>query len=163
MNRPPRRNRMHFPAVAGSVLDSLTRTMGVHERLQPYRAWKVWAEVVGPQTAQHAQPYRLRAGILEVKVDHPVWMQQLQLLKPRILERLNRAIAPAVLADILLRHGQPELPVPLQLPTEEKAPPLTAEEKGVLDRLLPPDDDDLHNAWRKLLALHLQRKKPGQP
>lgn len=163
MSRPPRRNRMHYPAAAGSVLDSLTRTMGVHERLQPYRAWKVWAEVVGPQTAQHAQPYRLRAGILEVRVDHPVWMQQLQLLKPRILERLNRAIAPAVLADILLRHGQPERPVPLPHPVEEKTLPLTAEEKGVLDRLLPPDGDDLHNAWRKLLALHLQSRNSDQP
>lgn len=153
-----RRNRMRHPAAAGSVLDSLTRKMGVQERLEPYRAWKVWAEVVGPQTAQHAQPFRLRAGVLEVRVDHPVWMQQLQLLKPRILERLNRAIAPGVLEDIHWRHGQPEIPVTLT-PSEEKAAlPLTAEEKEKIDRLLPPDEDDLHAAWRKLLAHHLRSK-----
>lgn len=163
MTRPQRRHRMQNPAAAGSVLDSLTRKMGVHERLEPYRAWKVWAEVVGPQTAQHAQPFRLRAGVLEVRVDHPVWMQQLQLLKPRILERLNRAIAPGVLADIHLRHGQPELPVSRVPPAEEKRVPLTAEEMEELNRFLPPDDDDLHNAWRKLLAHHLQNKKPSQP
>lgn len=159
MNRPQRRNRMHFPAAAGSVLDSLTRTMGVHERLEPYRAWKVWAEVVGPQTAQHAHPFRLRAGILEVRVDHPVWMQQLQLLKPRILERLNSAIAPAVLSDIHLRHGQPDIPAPIPVPPERKSVPLTPEEQAELDRILPPDDDDLHGAWRKLLGHHLQNQK----
>lgn len=156
MSRPLRRNRMFHPEAAGAVLDSLTRKMGVQERLEPYRAWKVWAEVVGPQTAQHAQPFRLRDGILEVRVDHPVWMQQLQLLKPRILERLNRAIAPSLLQDILLRHGQPEIPAPL-VPREEKPSlPLTAAEEENLDRFLPPDEDDLHLAWRKLLGHHLQ-------
>lgn len=163
MSPPPRRNRLFHPAAAGAVLDALTRKMGVHERLEPYRAWKVWAEVVGPQTAQHAQPFRLRAGVLEVRVDHPVWMQQLQLLKPRILERLNKAIAPGVLADIHLRHGQPEIPVPATPPEEKKSLPLTAAEQEELDRLLPPDDDDLHRAWRQLLAQHLQSKKPSRP
>ena len=163
MSPSPRRNRMFHPAPAGAVLDALTRKMGVHERLEPYRAWKVWAEVVGPQTAQHAQPFRLRAGVLEVRVDHPVWMQQLQLLKPRILERLNRAIAPGVLADIHLRHGQPEIPAPLTPPEEKQSLPLTAEEQEELDRLLPPDEDDLHSAWRKLLAHHLQSKNPSRP
>jgi len=163
MTRPQRRHRMQFPAAAGSVLDSLTKTMGVRERLEPYRAWKVWVEVVGPQTAQHAQPFRLRAGVLEVRVDHPVWMQQLQLLKPRILERLNQAIAPGVLEDIHLRHGQPEIPVPVT-PTEViPSRPLTPVEEEELNRLIPPDDDDLHSAWRKLLAFHLQSKKPSLP
>ena len=163
MSPPPRRNRMFHPAAAGAVLDSLTRKMGVHERLEPYRAWKVWAEVVGPQTAQHAQPFRLRAGVLEVRVDHPVWMQQLQLLKPRILERLNRAIAPGVLEDIHLRHGQPEIPVPVTPSEEKQSLPLTTDEQEELDRLLPPDEDDLHSAWRKLLAHHLQSKNPSRP
>lgn len=158
MSPPQRRNRMLHPAPAGSVLDALTRTMGVRDRLEPYRVWKVWAEVVGPQTAQHAQPFRLRGGVLEVLVDHPVWMQQLQLLKPRILERLNRAIAPALLEDIHLRHGRPEVPVPVPPPEEKLSLPLTAQEEERMDQLLPPDEDELHRAWRKLLAHHLQKR-----
>lgn len=162
MNSPRRRNRMPFPAVAGAVIDSLTRKMGVHDRLEPYRVWKVWGEVVGSQTAQHAQPFRLRAGILEVLVDHPVWMQQLQLLKPRILDRLNCAIAPGVLEDIHLRHGQPEIPVALSAPEEKQPLPLTEAEREELNRLLPPDGDDLHSAWRKLLAYHLQSRSSSR-
>jgi predicted nucleic acid-binding Zn ribbon protein len=154
---------MFHPAKAGAVLDALTRNMGVRERLEPYRAWKVWAEVVGPQTAQHAQPFRLRGGVLEVRVDHPVWMQQLQLLKPRILERLNLAIAPGVLEDIHLRHGQPEIPA-VVTPSEEIASrALTPAEEEELNRLLPPDEDELHNAWRKLLVHYLQSKSSSGP
>ena len=158
MSPTQRRNRMLHPAAAGSVLDTLTRKMGVHDRLEPYRAWKVWGDVVGPQTAQHAQPFRLRAGVLEVRVDHPVWMQQLQLLKPRILERLNCAIAPGMLEDIVLRHGQPEIPASLPPSEEKQSHPLTAEEEEKIDRILPPDEDDLHRAWRNLLAHHVQAK-----
>lgn len=158
MSPPARRNRMFHPAKAAAVLDALTRNMGVRERLEPYRAWKVWAEVVGPQTAQHAQPFRLRGGVLEVRVDHPVWMQQLQLLKPRILERLNLAIAPGVLEDIHLRHGQPEIPAAVTPPEEIASRALTPAEEEELNRLLPPDEDELHNAWRKLLVHYLQSK-----
>lgn len=159
MNSPQRRHRMKYPAVAGSVLDSLTRTMGIHDRLGSYRVWQVWAEVVGPQTAQHAQPLRLRQGVLEVRVDHPVWMQQLQLLKPRILEQLNRAIAPSVLDDIHLRHGKPEIPRPADRPEVEQTEPLTIEEKREVDRILPSDEDDLHRAWRNLLVHYIQNKR----
>lgn len=158
MTAPKRRNRMLRPATAGSVLSGLTRQMGVQERLEQYRVWRVWAEVVGPQTALHAQPQRLRGNVLEVLVDHPVWMQQLQLLKPQILDRLNRAIAPAVLSDLLWRHGRPE-PLPSDLsPVAPEPSPLSPQEERQVDRILPPDDDDLHQAWRRLLARHVKSK-----
>lgn len=160
MSTPPQRLRLKRPATAGGVLDSLTRKMGLQDRLEPYRVWKVWGEVVGPQTAQHAQPFRLRGKILEVRVDHPVWMQQLQLLKPRILEQLNGAIAPGILEDILWRHGQPEIPAPTPAPEVVESPPLSAKAQEKLDQLLPPDEDDLHLAWRQLLELHLRAKRP---
>lgn len=158
MTPPSRRNRMNFPAAAGSVLDSLTRKMGVHDRLESYRVWQVWSEVVGPQTAQHAQPFRLRAGVLEVRVDHPVWMQQLQLLKPKILERLNIAIAPTLLTEIHLQHGRSTNVSPLFNVVETESPPLTPEEEEKIDQILPPDEDELHSAWRKLLVHHVKAK-----
>lgn len=149
---------MLYPAVAGAVLDSLTEKMGVRDRLETYRVWSVWDEVVGPQTAQHAQPFRLRGGVLEVRVDHPVWMQQLQLLKPRILERLNHAITPGVLSDIILRHGKPEIIPPIIREPDIPTAPLSPEEESRINKILPPDNDDLHHAWRTLLTQHFQAR-----
>lgn len=162
MSPPKRRNRMPRPAAAGEVLGGVTRQMGVQERLEQYRVWAVWDEVVGPQTALHARPLRLRGGVLEVRVDHPVWMQQLQLLKPRLLERLNRAIAPAVLDDIHLRHGRHETLPPLPPVIENEPLPLTPEEEQQIDRIVPADDDDLHQAWRRLLAQHVKAGRPPE-
>jgi hypothetical protein len=56
-----------------------------------------------------------------------------------------------------------EIPVPVTPPEEKKSLPLTAAEQEELDRLLPPDEDDLHGAWRQLLAHHLQSKKTPRP
>lgn len=153
-------NRRH-PTRVGDVLDGLTRRIGVKEKLEQYRVWSLWDEVVGPQTAAHAQPLRLRDSVLEVRVDHPVWMQQLQLLKPRILQRLNQALAPVAIADIHWRQGQPQgktSPIPAAEPPLPPLRPLTAAEEEWLDRVLPPGDDEIHRAWRRLLTLHLQRR-----
>ncbi len=91
----------------GSVLDSLLEQRGMEEKLRRYRAWQLWDRVVGPQIAARARPCKLRDRVLEIRVDHPVWMQQLQLMKPRILQRLNNALGENLIHDIYLRHGRP--------------------------------------------------------
>ena len=67
----------------------LLASLGLEERLQQYRALLLWDEVVGPQIAARTRPEKIRDGVLEVCVDQPTWMQQLQLLKPQILAKLN--------------------------------------------------------------------------
>ena len=63
----------------GSLIEKILASKGLDKKLHQYRAWSVWDEVVGPQIAQHAQPLRIRESVLEVRVENPTWMQQLQL------------------------------------------------------------------------------------
>ncbi len=105
MNRP-RRPRMQRAAKAGDLLDSLLQGWGLDERLHQYRAVLLWDDVVGPQIAARTRPERIRDGVLEVCVDQPVWMQQLQLLKPQLLAKLNRQLGDAPLRDIFLKRGK---------------------------------------------------------
>lgn len=93
-------------AKAGDLLDSLLQGWGLNERLQQYRAVLIWDEVVGPQISARTRPERIRDGILEVCVDQPVWMQQLQLLKPQLLARLNTQLGDSPLRDIFLKRGK---------------------------------------------------------
>jgi hypothetical protein len=125
--RPP----MRRAAGLGVILQDWLQQRGVAERLQDYRAWQLWNEVVGPQIAARAQPSRIRNGVLEIKVDQPVWMQQLQLMKPQLLARLNDRLGAPVFHDLYLRRGQPAPPVrpparhlpppPLPLPAATEA------------------------------------------
>jgi len=96
---------MRRAARAGDLLNSLLAGWGLDERLSQYRAMLIWDEVVGPQIAAHARPLRIRDDILEVGVDQPTWMQQLQLLKPQILAKLNARLGGACLREIFLKRG----------------------------------------------------------
>jgi hypothetical protein len=100
--RPP----LAKPLSASVLLETLLREQGLTDKLHAYQAWQVWDEVVGAQIAARAQPIRLREGVLEIRVDHPVWMQQLQLLKPRLLARLNDRLGAGTIRDLFLRQGR---------------------------------------------------------
>jgi len=87
-----------------SLLKQILGQPGFGEQITRHQAWLVWDQLVGEQIAARARPLKLRKGVLEVQVDHPVWMQQLQMLKPKILEKINAKIPNAGITDIYLRQ-----------------------------------------------------------
>jgi len=134
-----RRPRLRTAARAGDLLDALLAGWGLDTRLQQYRALVVWDEVVGPQIAARTRPEKIRDGVLEVCVDQPTWMQQLQLLKPQILAKLNARLGDAPLREIYLKRGKVTAPTAA---AQASAPPLwrsatlTGDELGDLRQLL---------------------------
>ncbi len=117
--KPTRRPKMKQAARAGDLVEQLLKGFGLDERLQQYRALIIWEEVVGPQIAARTRPVRIREGILEVNVDQPTWMQQLQLMKPKILTRLNAELGDAAIKDLFLKRGK----VNVRVAKQEKTPP----------------------------------------
>jgi predicted nucleic acid-binding Zn ribbon protein len=97
---------MRSAARAGDLLAALLTGWGLDTRLLQYRALVIWDEVVGPQISARARPEKIRDGVLEVCVDQPTWMQQLQLLKPQILAKLNARLGDAPLSEIFLKRGK---------------------------------------------------------
>lgn len=102
----PRRPRLRTAARAGDLVDTLLAGWGLNERLHQYKALLIWDEVVGPQIAARTRPEKLRDGVLEVCVDQPTWMQQLQLIKPQILAKLNARLGDSGLREIYLKRGK---------------------------------------------------------
>ncbi len=146
--RPP----MKRAATAGALLGDLLTQWGMTGKLQAYRAWQVWDEVVGPQIAAHARPARIREGVLEVRVDQAVWMQQLQLLKPKLLARLNERLGEETIRDIFWRRGtHPAAPLE-PVPAPPPQPPLPPEEISRIDEIVAPlTDPEVRAHLRRLL------------
>ena len=73
---------------------------GIREELAPgsllAEVQRVWRDAVGPAIAMEAQPTGERAGVVTVSCSASVWAQELDLMAPSILPRLNE----------LLRSGQ---------------------------------------------------------
>ncbi len=53
---------------------------------------RAWRETVGAVIALEAQPTRERGGILTVSCSASVWAQELDLMGPAIVERLNQRL-----------------------------------------------------------------------
>lgn len=85
-----------------SVLDSFLRKTGLEKPVLQQKALVVWNEVVGDTVAKRTQPEEVKHGVLVVKVDTPVWRNELSLRKKEILERLNQALGQRVINDIRL-------------------------------------------------------------
>lgn len=161
-SRPP----MRKPATAADLVQQLLQQRGMEGKIEEYRTWQIWDEVVGPQIARRARPIRIRDGVLEVRVDQPVWMQQLQLLKPRILARLNAALGKELLRDLFLRRGTID-----QAPTAAPEPPPAwlqiklsdAEKQEIEVSVASIADPELRDSLRALLRRQKQLAKSRQP
>jgi len=86
----------------GDVLTAALARLPIAERLADAALWTHWDAVVGPTVARHAQPRRLRRGVLVVAVDSPQWMQELQFLKHDLRERLNASVGRPAVRDLFL-------------------------------------------------------------
>lgn len=147
--------------VAG-LLKKLLGDKGFDDRLSRYQAWLVWDKVVGQQIARRARPLRIREKTLEVSVDHPVWMQQLQMLKPQILRKLHEQLPGCDIEDIFLRRGTPQSQAPPkeELKTEWQKENLSATElTEVEESLAGMGDGEVKDEMRRLFVLQKKLTK----
>ena len=160
--RPP----MKYAERVGSLLKQILAQPGFGEQITRHQAWLVWDQLVGEQIASRARPLRLRKGVLEVQVDHPVWMQQLQLMKPQILEKIAAQIPNAGITDIYLRQARNNQGYRPAKTKKSTAPPawreteLSAEEKEVIEsELAEIDNRELKDEMRRLFTMQKQLDK----
>ena len=161
MRRVPRA-RMRQAAKAGDLVDKLLTGLGLDERLHQYRALVIWEDVVGPQIAARTRPVRIREGVLEVNVDQPTWMQQLQLMKPKILAQLNGELGKGTLKDIYLKRGK----INVRLDETVEQPPawrmvkLSEEEKQQVQQLVDAiENEELRAEMEKFLSKQMRLLK----
>lgn len=160
----PRRPRMRQAARAGDLVDKLLKGLGLDERMQECRALVVWEAVVGPQIAARTRPVRIREGVLEVNVDQPTWMQQLQLMKPKILAMLNAELGKATVKDLYLKRGKVNLRTeqPAAQPPAWRSVQLDDDEKRQLQEMLTPlNDPELRAEMEKFLTKQMRLLKAG--
>jgi hypothetical protein len=148
----------------GALLKQVLGDKGMDDRLSRYQAWLVWDKVVGEQIANRARPLRFRKGVLEVQVDHPVWMQQLQMLKPKILEKLNHQLPNADITDIYLRRAP--TPYANNKQVSEPEPPkwqetqLTEAEQQQIEKQFDSiQDSELREEMQRLACLQKRLNK----
>ncbi len=142
-----------------SMLGSVLKAHGLQGSLGEYRVMGQWEKTVGAAIARHAQPRSVRGKKLFLSVDSPAWMQQLSLLKPEIIEKLNTNLGKDTVKDIMLTLGEVAAPEH----SAETAPvrmPLSAEERERIEQYIREvHDPDVRETIRRVIEKDLESKK----
>jgi len=97
---------MSQPKAIRSILEQTLKALDMRGPLKTYSLWGSWREVVGESIAAQSQPRAVRNRILFLDVSHPTWIQQLQFLKPTLLEKINAFVGDPAIQDIRFRLGR---------------------------------------------------------
>jgi predicted nucleic acid-binding Zn ribbon protein len=88
--RTPGGRRKGTPTAVGDLIGTVLGELGLEGIAKAHQIGARWEEVVGKPVAAHCRPLGIRAEVLEIEVDSPVWSQQLQLRKPELLAALKK-------------------------------------------------------------------------
>lgn len=162
------RPRMAGAQRVGGLLRDLFGQPGFGEQLKRHEAVLIWDQVVGHQIAARTKPLRLRKGVLEVEVDHPVWMQQLHMLKPQIIAKIKAKLPDSPVEDIYLRQAKHGSIAPKTAKAVEEPPPwehieLSAEELHEIEQQFASiTDEELKTEMCNLRILQQKVSKSMQ-
>ena len=79
-----------IPVPLADALTSYLKQAGITKRVQQAGIIEEWGQLVGPQIAAVTSPESVTPdGLLRVRVASAAWANELSLMSPRILARLN--------------------------------------------------------------------------
>jgi predicted nucleic acid-binding Zn ribbon protein len=106
--RPRRDDPQPLTAAVGGLLSA----RGWREKAAVGAVFGHWADIVGPQLAQHSKPESFDSGELTVSADSPAWATQLRLMAPQLLKRLAEELGHNIVRRIRVNgpSGPPRRP-----------------------------------------------------
>jgi predicted nucleic acid-binding Zn ribbon protein len=99
------RKKIDKPAHLGTILQQAIEASRIDVDLEAYRLWQQWKDIVGPEIAENTRPEAIKGKLLLVNVSGAPWIQELQFLKPELIEKLNETLGKEVVGDIRFKIG----------------------------------------------------------
>lgn len=155
------RKRMQ-PQMISEVLGKASKKYQLDRRLPLFQLEKRWAEITGEAVCAHSCPSRLQGSVLFIKVEHPSWMQELTFLKPKLLEKIHKAMPSQNISHIRFELGE----VPKRIDNGELdeihlKKSLSDDELEFIDRAAEQiADPEIQEIARRAMSKGFRRKRP---
>jgi len=98
-----RRSHRRAPRPLARALERLSGDLAPATTLARVQA--MWPQIAGDAVAAACRPTAERAGVLEVTCSAAVWAQELDLMGPSLVARLNEELGPGCLSGLRCRTG----------------------------------------------------------
>mgnify|MGYP006284196855 FL=1 len=95
----PRGDNRHVADVLNRFMSQFT-IEGAEDHIGFYSSWQ---EIAGINLSAHSRPVDIRNGSIVVELDHPGWMQRLQMETGRIVREVNRRFPQLGIRNMYLR------------------------------------------------------------
>lgn len=137
-------------------LAGLARELGIEESARLNLINEKWNSLAGERLAQNLRPWKLSEGVLTLRADSPLWLEQANFLKHEILARLREM----GVKDIRFTAGR--LPASASPAKKQKKRPSIISAtvaREVEDCLVPIRDEELKSIARNALikAIHFEK------
>lgn len=99
------KKRVKGPLISvGAFLGKYFQDKGLDGKLQEYKIWTHWKEIVGPSLANKCAPLHLSHHKLMITVTTAPWLTQLQLMKLQLIEKMMKKLGIQI-KDIYFKVG----------------------------------------------------------
>jgi predicted nucleic acid-binding Zn ribbon protein len=88
-----------------SVLESVLRSCNLWYGYQQYQLVLSWPEIVGAPLSDVTRAEQISNGVLKVLVKDSVWSYHLTMMKPQLVDKLNKYAGSKIVKDIIFRIG----------------------------------------------------------
>jgi predicted nucleic acid-binding Zn ribbon protein len=91
------------PKMIGSSLKKILDSYGLLPRMKQYEIVNSWNEIVGEQISRVTKAEKMIHGTLIVRVEKPVWRNELLFLKKEIIAKINEIMKDEIVKDIIFK------------------------------------------------------------
>lgn len=88
-----------------SVIENSLVKMGFKKRVDQYKLWESWDNIVGPAVSRNARPSRWQGNQLVITVRHSSWVQELSYLKSNLINMIKEKIPEINITKIRFEVG----------------------------------------------------------
>ena len=97
------RPRAGDPAPLGAIVEGLIRDNGWEVVVEVGDLVNRWADIVGADIAAHSTVESFEEGVLVVRASSTAWREQLRILRPMLLERIESQVGPGTVVKLEIR------------------------------------------------------------
>lgn len=90
----------------GEIIDAMVTRLGLKQKIKRARVIEEWPRLVGDIIARETRTECVKGDTLFVIASSPVWAQELELMKPKLLKKICQEIGKGVISDIRFRTGK---------------------------------------------------------
>jgi len=148
------------PRPTSAIVDGTFRWLKLDEHARSYRAMRAFSLAAGPRIGEHVRAERLRGSILYLRCDSSAWSQHLHMLKPTLLERLQRTPGGEGVADLRSNVGPLDEVAGWETTAPKRDEPAAAEPEELPPELVRALDDVADPELRAHLERLAQKLTP---